>query len=219
MFSYGRVPDGFGDYLDGCGRAGSAHVYASIQHHQDFIKQYIPAGTPEPVTVKPTETLTEKPTTKPITTTAKPTTTSTTTKPITTTTPTTTNMPTTTTKPTTTTVAPTESPTTKAEMAVTTTENLIETTTASSVLEFKPTQSHRIDDSLTYCSEGDNGFGSGRIIGGTYASRNSWPSIVAIRVLEGSGSAHQCGGTIIANHWVVTAAHCQGLKFIVYLVY
>ena len=116
-----------------------------------------------------------------------------------------------TTKPETTTASTTK-PSPAITTANTTTKEIIKPTTAPSGQEFKPTPSHKIDDSLTYCSEGDNGFGSGRIIGGTYASRNSWPSTVAIRVLSADGSEHQCGGTIIANHWVVTAAHCQGLN-------
>ena len=92
-----------------------------------------------------------------------------------------------------------------------TTKTVVTTTkapTTPSGSEFKPTPSHKIDDSLEYCSEGENGFGSSRIVGGVYATQHSWPSIVNLRVKDGAGSDHQCGGTIIANHWVVTAAHC-----------
>lgn len=43
------------------------------------------------------------------------------------------------------------------------------------------------------------------IVGGTTASAADWPWIVSLR--NGSGS-HFCGGTLIAEDWVLTAAHC-----------
>uniref|UniRef100_A0A8C3TBP9 Peptidase S1 domain-containing protein n=1 Tax=Chelydra serpentina TaxID=8475 RepID=A0A8C3TBP9_CHESE len=46
--------------------------------------------------------------------------------------------------------------------------------------------------------------GSPRIVGGNDAMNGSWPWQVSIR----GGSDHICGGTLIAESWVVSAAHC-----------
>ena len=39
-----------------------------------------------------------------------------------------------------------------------------------------------------------------RIVGGYQAERMAWPFIVKIRI--------GCGGSIVSNKWIVTAAHC-----------
>ena len=43
-----------------------------------------------------------------------------------------------------------------------------------------------------------------RIVGGRDSSSDNWPSIVGI-FKDGS---HICGGVIISEQWIVTAAHC-----------
>ena len=46
------------------------------------------------------------------------------------------------------------------------------------------------------------------IIGGENAKRGEFPWIVSIRQLKDLGFTHYCGGSIVAENWVVTAAHC-----------
>lgn len=45
-----------------------------------------------------------------------------------------------------------------------------------------------------------------RIIGGSYVNQRDYPYIVAIRHKDMTHAF--CGGSIIAKHWLVTAAHC-----------
>ncbi|XP_047486669.1 chymotrypsin BII-like [Penaeus chinensis] len=47
--------------------------------------------------------------------------------------------------------------------------------------------------------------GTGRIVGGTEAVPNSWPHQVALFI----DGMYFCGGSLISNEWVLTAAHCM----------
>ena len=43
------------------------------------------------------------------------------------------------------------------------------------------------------------------IVGGTEAARNRWPWQVSLQTSQGH---HFCGGSLINDQWLLTAAHC-----------
>ncbi|KAM4796049.1 chymotrypsin-like elastase family member 1 [Rhinophrynus dorsalis] len=49
---------------------------------------------------------------------------------------------------------------------------------------------------------------NGRVVGGTDASKNAWPWQVSLQYQSGGYWYHTCGGSLIRENWVMTAAHC-----------
>jgi elastase-2 len=59
---------------------------------------------------------------------------------------------------------------------------------------------------------------SKRIIGGEEAIPNSWPWVVSVR-LKVNNSQHSCGGSLIHDELVLTAAHCMTLIIKASIIY
>ncbi|XP_064443632.1 chymotrypsin-C [Mirounga angustirostris] len=49
---------------------------------------------------------------------------------------------------------------------------------------------------------------SARVVGGDSARPHSWPWQISLQYLKNGKWRHTCGGTLIANNYVLTAAHC-----------
>ncbi|CAD7678328.1 unnamed protein product [Nyctereutes procyonoides] len=49
---------------------------------------------------------------------------------------------------------------------------------------------------------------SARVVGGDNARPHSWPWQISLQYLKNGVWKHTCGGTLIANNYVLTAAHC-----------
>nr|XP_008539187.1 PREDICTED: chymotrypsin-like elastase family member 2A [Equus przewalskii] len=47
-----------------------------------------------------------------------------------------------------------------------------------------------------------------RVVGGENVRPNSWPWQVSLQYSSSGQWRHTCGGSLVANNWVLTAAHC-----------
>ncbi|XP_016388978.1 chymotrypsin-like elastase family member 2A [Sinocyclocheilus rhinocerous] len=60
---------------------------------------------------------------------------------------------------------------------------------------------------------------SSRVVNGEEARPHSWPWQISLQYQSGSSWYHTCGGSIIAENWVMTAAHCisSGRNYMVHI--
>ncbi|XP_065376314.1 chymotrypsin-like elastase family member 2A [Macaca fascicularis] len=69
-------------------------------------------------------------------------------------------------------------------------------------------QLHRLDQFALSCGVPTYPPSVTRVVGGEEATPNSWPWQVSVLYNSNGNWYHICGGTLIANNWVLTAAHC-----------
>uniref|UniRef100_A0A3Q3VL02 Peptidase S1 domain-containing protein n=1 Tax=Mola mola TaxID=94237 RepID=A0A3Q3VL02_MOLML len=59
--------------------------------------------------------------------------------------------------------------------------------------------------------------GTSRIVGGSNATDGAWPWQASVHFSVNSQSFHICGGTLISDQWVLSAAHCILSRWTIYL--
>ena len=102
----------------------------------------------------------------------------------------------------------TSTTTTTTSTTTTTTTSTPTTTTASQASENVETTDSTLSEENNLIPEGAscpvyNQLLSERIVNGDDAVKNSWPWIVGVRM-----GGFMCGGSILSDKWVITAAHC-----------
>ena len=89
----------------------------------------------------------------------------------------------------------------------TSTTSIITTTISTTTRSMKPPELYRCNHTLTCgCGAVPVVSSPARIIGGENAVEYSWPMMVSIR--WPMKDVHWCGGTILSNSFILTAAHC-----------
>ena len=59
---------------------------------------------------------------------------------------------------------------------------------------------------MAECSSNSRSLRQNRIYGGVESEPNAWPWIASLNKAASGG--HFCGATILAEEWIITAAHC-----------
>ncbi|XP_043831214.1 transmembrane protease serine 9 [Dromiciops gliroides] len=192
----------------GCAQAKKPGVYSRMTRLKDWIVDTISPGPQASSTLSPEETpittsyplgATSSITTTPVTT-GKPTpkpSSQPTSQPTSTTTPKTTSRPTTSK----TTPWPTSEATTRRSTSV-----VITTISSTSSKPPPPPQTHQPATPIPLPDCGVSPVGTlTKIVGGSAASRGEWPWQVSLWLRR---KEHKCGAVLIADRWLLTAAHC-----------